>query len=105
MTRAMNDSDRFELPDLLVMLCEAGQASLAGRIARSLFERTWEGTREGAREDARAAHASSSVATGGASNAPTRKDASAPIHDRDDREGRGEDVSVPSDEPKAPRSI
>lgn len=28
---------RFELPDLLVTLCEAGQTSLAARIARSLL--------------------------------------------------------------------
>lgn len=37
MTHTMSSLDRFELPDLLVTLCEAGQTSLAARIARTLL--------------------------------------------------------------------
>ena len=37
MTHTMSTLDRFELPDLLVTLCEAGQTSLAARIARTLL--------------------------------------------------------------------
>lgn len=36
-THPMSTLDRFELPDLLVTLCEAGQTSLAARIARTLL--------------------------------------------------------------------
>ena len=37
MTHTMSTLDRFELPDLLVTLCEVGQTSLAARIARTLL--------------------------------------------------------------------
>ena len=76
------DFDRFELPDLLVTLCEAGQTSLAARIARSLFP------------CASAANASAASDETGAA-----------VELGDDRERTGEDVRVPRDEPKAPRTV
>lgn len=108
MTRTMPDFsfDRFELPDLLVALCEAGQTSLAARIARALFDGGRERTQAGRERDQRDGRA-----TGGAGSADgagvdtTGRHAGASGHGRDERERGGEDRGVTGDEAKAPRSV
>lgn len=93
MTRTMPaDFDRFELPDLLVTLCEVGQTSLAARIARSLFPCASAGD-------------SGSAASDDTSGNVASNDTGAAVELRDDRERAGEDLRVPRDEPKAPRTI
>lgn len=76
---------RFELPDLLVTLCEAGQTSLAARIARSLL---------GAREK-----------SAGTASVSVSADASASRQPRDVGERGAEQVGVTGDEPQAPAAV
>lgn len=83
MTHTMSTLDRFELPDLLVALCEAGQTSLAMRIARTLL-----GT-------------SSSSASSSAAPASAR----AARHARDLSERAAKDGGVARDESQSSRSI
>ena len=88
MTSTMSHFHRFEIADLLVMLCDAGQTSLAGRIARSLLE----GKREGKREGASRA-VDGHLATG------------TPAHREDDGEGASKHLGVASDEAKASSTV
>lgn len=78
---------RFELPDLLVTLCEAGQTSLAARIARSLL---------GARE--KSAGTANASASASASTSAARQP-------RDVSERGAQEVGVTGDEAQPPAAI
>ena len=90
MTHTMSTLDRFELPDLLVALCEAGQTSLAMRIARTLL-----GT----------SSSPASVSSNAASSNAASSRARAARHARDLSERAAKDGGVARDESQSSRSI
>src|SRR5688572_22548339 len=79
MTHTMSTLHRFELPDLLVTLCEKGQTSLAARIARTLL--------------------------GSPGEPPASARASAARQARDLSERSAKDCGVARDESQPPRAI
>jgi hypothetical protein len=96
MTRTLH---RFELADLLVTLCEAGQAPLAARIARALLMPGF----VCAAPRPPGSWASAGGSTG--SRCSTSGGASARGQLRDPGQRIGEDLGVARDELKSPRPI